>query len=196
LKVPLLKVSNGEIFDVPLWAQGVVRIERGAIVVAGESHGIRVAAVGMELLPFEGMKTPVASVLTLNLLNWLTGGAELTGSNLTGSAVSLDASKSWTVRNPKGKEEKINGALKLDGPGLYFLSTSAGDRKQVAANAFFPSESNTLVKTQYSAPSVVEHERKLDEGSKLWWSTLIALAFGILMLEQLLFFLPERRKST
>lgn len=195
LKVPLLRAVNGEIFDVPLWAQGIVRIEQGAIVVAGESHGIRLAAVGMELLPFEGMKTPAASVLTLNLLNWLTGGAELTGSNLTGSSVTLDPTKSWSVRKPGGKEEALRGSLKLEQAGLYFLTNKTGERKQIAANAFFPGESNTNTKMQYSAPSAVEHERKLDEGSKFWWSTLISFALGILLLEQFLFLLPERRKA-
>ena len=83
LKVPLLSPGSAAIFDVPLWAQSIMRVEEGAIVVAGESHGVRFAAVGMEMLPFEGARTPVLSVLTLNLLNWLSGGTELTASALS-----------------------------------------------------------------------------------------------------------------
>jgi len=190
LKVPLLRLQNAEVFALPSWAEGVIRIEKGPIVVAGESHGIRSAAVGMELFPFEGMKTPAASVLTLNLLNWLSGGGELSGSNLTESSVSLEGGKKWRVEEPGGTGTSAQGSLRLKLPGLYTLSSPAGERRQIAANAFFPGESNTAQKAEFSTPAELEHERKLEQGSKLWWRQLITTALLLLLLEQLLYFLP------
>ena len=52
LKVPLLKPTAALLFATPLWARSVINVEQGAIVVAGESHGLRFAGVGVELLPF------------------------------------------------------------------------------------------------------------------------------------------------
>jgi hypothetical protein len=41
------------------------------LACAGEYDGVRYAIVGFELFPFDGKKTPTLSILTLNLLSWV-----------------------------------------------------------------------------------------------------------------------------
>ncbi len=197
LKVPLLTLPAAEILSVPPWAQSVIRAEQGAVVAAGESHGVRFAAVGMELLPFEGARTPVPSVLTLNLLNWLGGGTQLTGSTLTGTTMRLDAKEKWRIKTPAGREETRTGdeaSVIFTDPGPYRLK-GAGEEKLLAANAFFPDESDTYSASSFTAKRAFAHERKIEEGAEPWWPYLLAAALGLLFVEQLLLALPERRKA-
>jgi len=196
LKVPLLHPGEAEIFAVPPWAQSVIRAERGTITAAGESHGYRFAAVGFEILPFEGARTSTVSVLTLNLINWLSGGAELTGSTLSGSAIRSDGPGTWTVMTPEGRTETVNGeTFTLPLPGLYQVNDAGGGHRVIAANAFYPEESNTYSAQSFSAKRSVEHEKKIDEGAQSWWPMLVAIALSLMILEQLISFLPERKKA-
>lgn len=200
LKVPLLDPGNAEVFDVPLWAQSIIRVDSGAVVVAGESHGIRFAAVGIELLPFEGTKTPVLSVLTLNLLSWLSGGSELTGSTLAGSALKLEEGKRWTVRTPQGTKSEIRAeqgappSYVFASPGLYRLETT-GDHKEIAVNSFFPEESATFVQGVFHSPAEVEHHHVRLEGARPLWPPLLFLALALLALELILAAIPRRRTA-
>ncbi len=196
LKVPLLRPGASEIFATPSWAQAVIRAERGAIAVAGESRGYRFAAVGFEILPFEGARTSTVSVLTLNLINWLSGGAEITGSTLSGSTILTDAPGSWSVVTPEGRTETVSSdSFTLTTPGLYQVTDAGGGQRAVAANPFYPEESNTFVSQSFAAKRIIEHERKIDEGASSWWPTLVAIALALMVLEQLLSFLPERSRS-
>ena len=196
LKVPLLHPGATEIFAVPPWAQSIIRAERGAVTAAGESRGYRFAAVGFELLPFEGARTSTISVLTLNLINWLSGGAEITGSTLSGSSLRTDGPGAWSVMTPEGRTETVKGeTFTLPVPGLYQVSDAGGGRRVVAANAFYPEESNTYSPQSFSSKRSFEHEKKIDEGAKAWWPTLVIVALSLMILEQLLSFLPERKKA-
>jgi hypothetical protein len=194
LKIPLLAPTAAEIFDVPLWTQAIVKSEQGPILCAGESHGVRFAAVGMELLPFEGGKTPALSVLTLNLLNWLSGSGRLTGSMLSGTAFHLDGGKHWQIEEPNGNVVQRNTAGRdgenflLAQPGVYRVRNdgAAGSPTVLAINAFFPEESATYGEGIFHAAKVVEQEQLLDQTAKPLWPPLIFAVLGILGVELLL----------
>ncbi|MDR2337250.1 MAG: BatA domain-containing protein [Deltaproteobacteria bacterium] len=71
LKLNLLELKTSLIFKPSKWAQAIINTEQGAIMVAGENEGTRFAGIGFELLPFEGAKTPLTSIMFLNLIDWL-----------------------------------------------------------------------------------------------------------------------------
>ncbi len=89
LRIGLIKPTAGLVFQVPNWAQSIMNSEPGSIIVAGESRGVRFAGVGMEIFPFEGKRTPIFSVLTLNLLNYLAA------KSLSVDISSGDESETW-----------------------------------------------------------------------------------------------------
>ena len=194
LKVPLINPNASEIFEVPLWAQSIVRAEAGSIVAAGESHGIRFAAVGFELLPFEGTRTPALSVLTLNIFNWLSTAGGLTGSTLSGSNFHLQGNKNWHVVFPDGTkkdfEVKNNDGenIRLSVPGVYEIAeqNSATAPRTIAANTFYLEESSTAAEKTFRTKQLVAHERIADEGTRPLWPYLLGLVLTLLIAESAL----------
>ncbi len=215
LRFDALKAGRGVFFNVPSWTQAVVNVEKGAVVVAGESQGIRFAAVGLELLPFEGPATPAYSVLTLNLLNWLLSAGELNSVLLAGSIINLHGGKLWLIGKPEGSSERFevkrgeNHDYLLSQPGVYVLSNSAlapelGDESEVEAaqkvsrqiitvNSFFPVESATAAAVPISLPSSLEHEQTEDKQANPIWVYLIGAALALALLELLI---PEREAGS
>ena len=214
LRVPLLPFNATEIFSTPEWAQSIIRVEQGSVLVAGESRGIRLAGVGFELFPYEGLKTPVTSVLTLNLLNWLTrvetadgGGFGGKGRTVTGAEVQLgtagdtvaaiellapDRTKSvWQRPSGEGSEvAELPAKLLTTVPGIYTIEKTlrGGERisKREAVNAFHNRESQTAEIQSYAAARKVRHEDKDFESARPIWPLLLLAALVALFAELLL----------
>jgi hypothetical protein len=199
LRFELLAPGAGVIFAVPNWAQAVINAEPGAIVVAGESRGVRFAGVGMEILPFEGAKTPALSILTLNMVNWLMGGTELTSSLLTGTSLRLEGGKSWEISTPRGNVERIEVArgetsyYTLEQAGPYHLlgrsvenAAAAKEDQSVMVNSFFPLESATAVDVPLVVPQLIIHETVKETQSTPLWPYLVGLVLTILTVELLI----------
>lgn len=71
LRTALLKPNTALALEIPPWASSIISTESASLLYAGESAGTRLVVSGLELLPYEGEKTASASVLLLNILNWL-----------------------------------------------------------------------------------------------------------------------------
>jgi hypothetical protein len=67
----LLKVPIARRITCPESSTPLLFSRTGALACAGEYDGVRYAIVGFELFPFDGKKTPTLSILTLNLLSWV-----------------------------------------------------------------------------------------------------------------------------
>lgn len=197
LRVPLITPSSTVFFDVPAWAQSVISVEQGTVLSAGETGGVRLAAAGIELLPFEGKQTPGLSILTLNLINWLTGSNELQSGFVTSSTTRLESGKSWIVRDPNGAIETIDVPdsatrfYSFNDPGIYSLSSIVPGTTKVAqartqlytVNAFHPEESATFTPAVIAVPEVVYRESVAIAPEKPLWPWLAALALIVLSLE-------------
>lgn len=201
LRVPLLTPRQALIFSPPFGAQAVINAQRGPILVAGERNGVRYAAVGFEVFPFEGIKTPAISVLTLNLLQWLSQKTEQDNMFLTGSSLRLDGNRNWVIRKPNGKileKASTDGApvfLSLEEPGIYQVrglligreSRVEKTGQDIAVNPFFPEESETFIEQTYQVPQSIEGKvPTLHNSKKPAWPTFLQLALGILLLELVL----------
>lgn len=198
LRVPLLSPSQAALFNVPLWAHSIINSENGSIVVAGESRGIRFAGIGFELFPFEGRKTPVSSVLTLNLISWLTGGGTLEGQLVTGSNLRLESGSRWNISSPSGTNEEITPTdneptfFPLAERGIYVVEEQkavSGEKstKLVAVNSFFPDESTTAIPHVFSSPTTLPHtEVTFRKTQKDYWPILIMIAAVMLLADVIL----------
>ncbi len=209
LRVPLLKFDQAVPLSVPPWAESVFNGEQGSLVAAGEARGVRFAALGFEILPFEGAATPAMSILTMNLLKWLTessAGAEI---YLTGSTLRLAAGTSWTVTSPLniseryGIDPKEPNLVVLDQPGIYKLTPSLADsaatelnplyvEQYISVNAFHIEESSTFTAEPYDLVSHVDssaeqsRQKKVENNADDLWLTLLSLAVGLLFLDAIL----------
>jgi hypothetical protein len=193
LRVALLSPGPSALIQVPLWARAVINSEFGPLIAAGEKQGTRVAVSGMELLPFEGSKTPSVSILTLNMINWLSKTSNIGQAQLTGSTTLFRNAESWLVIRPDGGVDKVSAedenetSYRLTYPGRYLITFTddKGEKKSnlLIANSFFPAESSSAVKSYVPIPRVRQTKDKSAlEGSNAW-KLLILLACLFLFVE-------------
>ena len=206
MKVPLLRPSAAVVLGAPSWAQPVISVEQGPIVLAGESRGVRYAGVGIELLPFEGKRTAVTSILTLNLFNWLHGEGDLYGDLLAGTSMRLEPGKTWIIKTPAGALETVevkrdeSSFFTLDQPGPYVLSSispnaTKADQAQtrtITANCFFPDESNTFSAHSFLVPTNIAKEQAEADSGQPIWRYIAGFVLALLLFEYLL----HMRKNT
>ena len=180
LKPWLLGGSRGQVFSKPLWAEEVLSEEGGALVLAGESSGIRLLASGIELLPFEAKKTPTASVLFLNMLSWLRGEKlqvdSSSGSLLTGARIDAQTTM------PSG--EKLSSEELADEPGIYRLENDSF----LVVNAFYPEESNTFRAQKFSVPELESDALADSSNSKPIFTWFLLAAMVVMIADFLLRF--------
>ena len=148
LRVSLLQPISALTINTPLWAQAVINSEEGALLVAGESHNQRLAALGFEIFPYEGAKTPLTTTLLFNLLSWLTESELATNYQLTGSSYSAPQGLIQTVTSLSGDTAVATVSAKQSftfaKPGIYHVKTSDTPSTQfVAVNSLYPQESDT-----------------------------------------------------
>lgn len=199
LRVQLLSPGRSAVLDIPSWATSIINSEYGPLVAAGERQGVRIAASGMELLPFEGSKTPSASVLTLNLLNWLRKGAQISSSTLTGSLFNMNGLENWIVIEPNGAIHRLNSenstkssTYRFPSPGPYLISAQANGIAQkselLIVNSFFPEESSTLIRHPINSPKVQKRKEVISDTNSSIWKYLIYFGLTFLLFEFLLRF--------
>ncbi len=130
---PLLRPAFGHAFSPPAWSTTVVHATPGPLILAGERRGYRYAAVGFDLLPYLGRQNLPASILTLNLLDWLAGQAGRTPSLTTGMSLSLTG-QAPQVSGPGGQPIPVVGrSLSLLKQGVYRV-TEHGHQRRLAVN--------------------------------------------------------------
>jgi hypothetical protein len=208
LRVALLEPTKALIFSVPAWGQAVINVESGAILVSGESQGVRFLGAGIELFPFEGARTPVLSILTLNAINWLTASSDVTHGYVTGSTLRLEPGKTWVAQLPDGKVRSlVTDAtepyfLQLDLPGVYEIAGGGIEgnnqkvkvRRTVVANSFFPDESATFEVQRLEIPREATSSANAGRARTPLWPWVIELVLGLMALEFLLRFRRSQRE--
>lgn len=200
LNVPLLKPARAALLRELPWTQSVIRGARGALVLSGESAGVRFVATGLELLPYEAGKTPVESILMLNIVNWLLGGEELGLSLLTGARQTIPGQTTAVIRRPSGEIEKVDNqtasasSFLFDKPGFFHITLLGGTAASptrssqiFAVNAFHPDESATAEEHVVELASARPDEpAAVGSHSEPIWPLALAGVLLLLALEYLL----------
>lgn len=184
LNLPAVRLASFTPLTPPLWGRELINTTFGPAAFAGEYQGRKYIAVGFELFPFEGKKSPVLSIFVLNTLKWLTelsveGGYRLSGTlqpvnPVDGPVVYEDGSVVEALRESAAKKDGGKSAL-LVRPGFYRIGKDRGGL--VAINSFFEQESNSLTPRILSLPGV-EMASSVSEGAKpfSWTITIFVLA--------------------
>jgi hypothetical protein len=142
----LLSIPSDRVLVCPDSATAILHSQYGALLCAGEEGGNRYAIVGFELFPFDGIKSPTLSVLTLNILNWLFHAESLGNQNSALSAKLLNERTLVERLAPDTLQIPLSERLDaLEHPGVFKLTVpTEGDSSAelYASNAFFDEESD------------------------------------------------------
>ena len=175
---PLLKPAFGHAFSPPAWSRAVVHATPGPLILAGERRGYRYAAVGFDLLPYLGRQNLPASILTLNLLDWLAGQAGRTPSLTTGASLSLTG-QAPQVSDPDGQSIPIVGrSLSLLKQGVYRV-TEHGHQRRLAVNISSAEESRLGRPLRLDVPTPTQSEQTAQRPVWPWIIVGVLLLLGL-----------------
>jgi hypothetical protein len=160
VKPSLLSVPEARVLRCPVSAQPILFSERGPLLCAGESRGVRYAISGIELFPFDGAKTPTLSILLLNTLTWLFSNAGTTSANALPTTVPLPHDTTAVEYVAPSQEPLPITPLKtVTAPhaGVLKVTKATGDFLFFSLNSFYESESDLslprpITVTEGSAP--------------------------------------------
>lgn len=199
LTLPDVSLKNASLFlELPLWGNALMHSAQGEIAIYGSNSQHRYAALGFEILPFEGKSNPFLSILTLNLIKWLSSsGQELGPSTLSKINLPTPANKAIYVESvvPDAKLalSSSGNTISAESPGLLLTSQDNNVSKLLSLNFFSSPESNTLEPGLISLNSASSKESKKQESGLSLEFYLIILALAILLIDSLIF--VYRRKN-
>ncbi|MFM1849110.1 MAG: hypothetical protein RL417_2584 [Pseudomonadota bacterium] len=189
LNLPALTFKTVTPLKLPPWAREAIATTGGSVALSGSYEGKRIAALGFEIFPYEGAKSRILSVLTLNALGWI---AE-TGIGFEPVGTTIDISPEITnVRYASGeplwgKGDKPTSVVTLKHPGLVIVKGALNTEAVRVVNFFDERESNTLIHAPIAIERIALSERD-DESERRYLAGSIALLGAILILLDLLLF--------
>ncbi len=137
---PLLTPAYAQALQPSVWNTPIIESTVGPLLLAGERAGQRYVVTGFDLLPYLGRRNLPASILTLNILGWLSDQALQSALYKTGAVLSPQAyADSPTVPTrsvlfPQAPDFRpVERALSLDRQGVYTFREN-GRERLVAVN--------------------------------------------------------------
>lgn len=184
LNLPALHITQLHPLTREAGMDTVIRSTAGAVLTAGEYQGRRIAALGLEVLPFEGGSAPLLSVLTLNILDWLSGsGLSNDYRHVYSPLPESAAAASYVGGEPIERHGETDAALIPPKPGLVLLryETQQKAGSLVAVNYFDESESNLLHPQRVRLPAAAAAGNEAESVSLA--AALVNIALLLILLD-------------
>ncbi len=179
LKLSILSLPNGVLFNQIPWGSAVISASEGALLLAGSSEGMKLVVSGIELLPFEGSRNKVGSILLLNIFAALQSLSDETGRN-TYTRDQFSELQQLTPSRMKKEEE-----FSLLESGIYKgVFKESGKKTVFNVQNFYPEESDTWTKIKHSfgeEPIVIS-----EDVAASYARYLLFAGIGVLLLDLLL----------
>ena len=145
---PLLTPAYAQALRPSGWNTPVIESTVGPLLLAGERAGRRYVVTGFDLLPYLGRRNLPASILTLNIVGWLSDRASQSTPYQTGAVLSPQShtdsptAPARSVRFPRETDfQPAERALSLDRQGVYTFREN-GKERLVAVNLLSPEETD------------------------------------------------------
>jgi len=145
---PLLTPAYAQALRPSGWNTPIIESTVGPLLLAGERAGRRYVVTGFDLLPYLGTRNLPASILTLNILGWLSDQTSQAASHKTGAMLGPQENTDsptvpvLSVRFPQETDFRpIERALSLDWQGVYTFREN-GKERPVAVNLLSPEETD------------------------------------------------------
>ena len=143
---PLLTPAYAQALHPSGWNTPIIESTVGPLLLAGERAGGRYVVTGFDLLPYLGGRNLPASILTLNIVGWLSDRAAQATRYQTGAVLSPQAHQAGTTDSPlhvrfpgEADFQPVERALSLDRQGVYTFREN-GVEGLVAVNLLSPEE--------------------------------------------------------
>ena len=145
---PLLTPAYAQALQPSGWNTPIIESTVGPLLLAGERAGRRYVVTGFDLLPYLGRRNLPASILTLNIVGWLSDRATQAAPYQTGAVLSRQShtdsstAPARSVRFPRETDfQPVERALSLDRQGVYTFREN-GVERLVAVNLLSPEETD------------------------------------------------------
>ena len=145
---PLLTPAYAQALRPSGWNTPIIESTVGPLLLAGERTGRRYVVTGFDLLPYLGRHNLPASILTLNILGWLSDRAAQAVPYKTGAVLSPQShtdsptAPARSVRFPREIDfQPAERTLSLDRQGVYTFREN-GVERLVAVNLLSPEETD------------------------------------------------------
>ncbi len=143
---PLLTPAYAQALQPSGWNTPIIESTVGPLLLAGERAGRRYVVTGFDLLPYLGRHNLPTSILTLNILGWLSDEASQSAPYQTGAVLSPQPAGTTDsplhVRFPHDTHfQPVERALSLDRQGVYTFREN-GRERLVAVNLLSPEETD------------------------------------------------------
>ena len=145
---PLLTPAYAQALQPSGWNTPIIESTVGPLLLAGERAGRRYVVTGFDLLPYLGRRNLPASILTLNIVGWLSDRASQSSPYQTGAVLSRQShtdsptAPARSVRFPRETDfQPAERALSLDRQGVYTFREN-GVERLVAVNLLSPEETD------------------------------------------------------
>lgn len=160
----LLALPTARVLECPNGARPILHAAGGALMCAGEESGKRYVILGFELFPFDGMRTPTLSIITLNTWQWLfaSSGAHGSGSDVTGlidlSGIVQGSDIRVQLIAPR-EQQLASGSIRsveVTEPGVLAVrdaDSTSSEEQLIAVNAISDQESDLTHDTPISIAS-------------------------------------------
>ena len=182
LKLNLIKTIDAVNITPPLWTNSIINSEDASLLLVGIKNSVPLALSGIELLPYEGLKTPTLSILLVNIIKWLNQNKSISPELNTSEEIKIYNNS--IVLTPEQTVIKDSKTLTLEKPGIYLFSP---ENKAIAVNNFHEEESQTnkIIEQNIELTKSEKKEKKSD-----LWKYLIYSGIFLLLIEMIL-----RRKN-
>ena len=145
---PLLTPAYAQALHPAGWNTPIIESTVGPLLLAGERTGQRYVVTGFDLLPYLGTRNLPASILTLNILGWLSDRASQSTLYKTGTVLSPQSHLVRATDSPvhvrfpgDTRFHPVERALSLDRQGVYTFRENGAERL-VAVNLLSPEETD------------------------------------------------------
>ena len=145
---PLLTPAYAQALHPAGWNTPIIESTVGPLLLAGERTGQRYVVTGFDLLPYLGTRNLPASILTLNILGWLSDRASQSTLYKTGAVLSPQSHLVRATDSPvhvrfpgDTRFHPVERALSLDRQGVYTFRENGAERL-VAVNLLSPEETD------------------------------------------------------
>lgn len=203
-----LHVAQARAVGPPPWAQTVVGAQAGALLMAGQVEGRRVAILTFDLHQSDLPLQIDFPILVVNLVRWLSpaGNFEQSQGLRTDQGFNLPAistASTLAVNLPSGEQVTISSESdRFDNTadlGIYQILAQDPDQAQptllaeFAVNLLAEAETDIRPRRLESFAAATTAEAGLFTGRREWWWSLLLLGLGVLAVEWWVYWRGEQR---
>ena len=156
----LLAPKKARVVECPQGSKPFIFTASGPIACAGTDAGRSFVILGFELFPFDGLKNPTLSIITLNALQWIL--------NSTGEVANQSGWTSLGVFNPVGLSDQKSYQAKIVAPNEIELGKAGVDKLEVSEpGVVVVSSDDKALEKIFAFNAISDQESQIDRAASI-----------------------------